>query len=292
MAGKGVLRASSERIDAGGATLDVFISSDEFSSGSAALLDWVKRSARAVAAYFGQFPVPHARVHITVTQRGRVSGGVSYGDGGAHCKISVGKNATLDDLYKDWELTHEMVHFSFPSVSRRHRWIEEGIATYVEPLARAHIGIVTAEQVWGELRRDIPQGLPAAGDQGLDHTHTWGRTYWGGALFCLTADVEIRRRTRNAKGLQDALRAINRAGGTIEAEWPLERALKIGDEATGGETLTELYAKMASQPFDPDLVHLWEQLGVSQQGTGIVLNDQAPWASIRKAICDSTKRMG
>jgi hypothetical protein len=54
------------------------------------------------------------------------------------------------------------------------------------------------------------------------------------------ADVEIRRRTRNAKGLQDALRAINHAGGTIEAEWPLERALKIGDQATNGAALMEL----------------------------------------------------
>jgi hypothetical protein len=83
---------------------------------------------------------------------------------------------------KDWELTHEMVHFSFPSVERRHHWIEEGIATYVEPIGRASIGILTAEQVWGEMRRDMPQGLPEAGDQGLDHTHTWGRTYWGGAF--------------------------------------------------------------------------------------------------------------
>jgi hypothetical protein len=65
------------------------------------------------------------------------------------------------------------------------------------------------------------QGLPEVGDRGLDLTHTWGRTYWGGALFCLAADVEIRRRTGNTMGLQDALRAINKAGGTIESEWRL-----------------------------------------------------------------------
>jgi hypothetical protein len=38
---------------------------------------------------------------------------------------------------------------------------------------------VTAEQVWGDMLRDMPQGLPHAGDRGLDHTHTWGRTYGG-----------------------------------------------------------------------------------------------------------------
>jgi hypothetical protein len=90
----------------------------------------------------------------------------------------VGRNTTLGDLNSDWELTHEMVHFGFPSVNRRHHWIEEGSATYVEPIARAMTGILTAEEVWGEMRRDTFQVLPEAGDQGLTHTHTWGRSYW------------------------------------------------------------------------------------------------------------------
>jgi hypothetical protein len=37
----------------------------------------------------------------------------------------------------------------------------------------------------------MPQGEPQRGDRGLDGTHTWGRTYWGGAMFCLLTDVEI-----------------------------------------------------------------------------------------------------
>jgi hypothetical protein len=37
----------------------------------------------------------------------------------------VGQHAALADLYNDWEFTHEMVHFSFPSVEDRHHWIEE-----------------------------------------------------------------------------------------------------------------------------------------------------------------------
>jgi hypothetical protein len=288
---RGILRGAdpTQRLDLGGASLEVYISSDNFVPGNSALLDWVRRSARAVMAYFGRFPVERARLYITVTERGRVSHGVTYGEDGAHITISVGRNATIDDLYRDWELTHEMVHLGFPSVNRSHHWIEEGIATYVEPIARAAIGVLTAEEVWGEMRRDIPQGLPQAGDQGLDRTHTWGRTYWGGALFCLSADVEIRRRTGNAKGLQDALQAINHAGGTIEAEWPLERALRIGDEATQGRTLTELYRKMASQPFAVDLDKLWEQLGVGEIGGRTILDDRAPLARTRKAICGATE---
>jgi len=291
---RGILRGAdpAQRLDLGGASLEVYISSDNFVPGNSALLDWVRRSARAVMAYFGRFPVERARLYITVTDRGRVSHGVTYGEGGAHITISVGRNATIDDLYRDWELTHEMVHLGFPSVNRSHHWIEEGIATYVEPIARAAIGVLTAEEVWGEMRRDMPQGLPQAGDQGLDRTHTWGRTYWGGALFCLSADVEIRRRTGNAKGLQDALQAINHAGGTIEAEWPLQRPLRIGDEVTQGRTLTELYRKMASQPVAVDLDKLWEQLGVGENGGRTILDDRAPLARTRKAICGTIGARG
>src|SRR5258707_11214960 len=137
-----LMRASFQRIKVGGSILDVFLDSDQFDPGMTALLDWVTRSAKAVTAYFGQFPVPQARVYISISQSRGVSHGVSYGDGGAHCKISVGRRATLEALYNDWELTHEMVHFSFPSVADHHHWIEEGIATYVEPIARAAVGIL------------------------------------------------------------------------------------------------------------------------------------------------------
>jgi hypothetical protein len=50
-------------------------------------------------------------------------------------------------------------------------------------------------------------------------------------------------------------------GGAIEAEWPLDRALAIGDQATDGETLAELDAKMAFQAVAVDLPRLWELLG-------------------------------
>ncbi len=81
------------------------------------------------------------------------------------------------------------------------------------------------------------------------------------------------------------MRAINRSGGTIETEWPLVRALEIGDRATDGQTLTQLYAKMAVQPVAVNLTQLWEQLGVRRSGQLTALDDHAPLAAIRAAIC-------
>src|SRR5271168_3239622 len=282
-----VLRAAElpAQLEIGGASIEVSFDSDEFDIGRAALLDWVMQSARATTAYFGRFPVTHARVRLLQSQGGRVSNGVSFGEAGARCRITVGQHVTQAELDGDWVLTHEMIHFGFPSVEERHHWIEEGIATYVEPIARAQVGRLTAERVWREMVDRMPQGLPAPGDQGLDNTHTWGRIYWGGAMFCLLADIEIRKQTGNAQGLQDALRAINRAGGTIEADWPLERVIEVGDKATNGNVLVELYSQMASKAVPVDLLDLWKQLGIVRADHGVTFDDGAALASVRASIC-------
>jgi hypothetical protein len=129
-----------------------------------------------------------------------------------------------------------------------------------------------------------PPGQPEAGDRGLENTHTWGRTYWGGALFALRADVEIRLRTSNQRGLEHALRAIVEAGGTIENSWKMERVISVGDAATGVPVLRELYEEMKDQPVTVDLAALWKQLGVVPRGRSVVFDDSAPLAAVRKAI--------
>jgi predicted metalloprotease with PDZ domain len=130
----------------------------------------------------------------------------------------------------------------------------------------------------------MPQGLPKSGDRGLDYTHTWGRTYWGGALFCLLADVEIRKKTGNRMGLEDALRGILKSGGSIEVEWPLEKVLQLADRAVGVPVLEQMYDKMKAAPVAPDLDQLWKDLGVKYDGNGVTFDDSAPLAATRKAI--------
>lgn len=273
-------------LNVGGATIEVVFGTNQFDVPRQAMLDWISMGARAVSGYFGRFPVPHARVEIVVAagrRGGRVSG-VTYGQGGAHSRVTVAQHITARDLSRDWVMTHEFVHYGFPSMDEEHHWIEEGSATYIEPIARAAVGDLPVTQVWGDMVRDMPQGLPAAGDRGLDHTHTWGRTYWGGALYCLLADVEIRRHSHNKKGLVDALRAINRAGGNIESDWSLERALRVGDRATGGKVLMDLYGEMAAKPVPVDLPDLWRRLGVRREGGEVTFDSEAPLATVRAAI--------
>jgi hypothetical protein len=134
------------------------------------------------------------------------------------------------------------------------------------------------------MMRDMPKGLPQAGDQGLDNTPTWGRKYWGGAMFCLLADIEIRKATNNRLGLQDAMRGVLAAGGNHEQDWPIARILATADKAVGVDVLTRLHNEMGPKPVSPDLATLWRDLGLKRSGEDIEFDDTAPLAAIRKAI--------
>jgi len=237
-----------------------------------------------VTVYYGHFPLPRVLLQITPAEGAGVRGGMTFGNSGGLITIHVGADTSPSNFRSDWMLTHEMVHLAFPSVPEEHHWIEEGIATYVEPIARVRANHLDISEMWYELVRDLPQGLPAPGDEGLDHTHTWGRTYWGGALFCPLADVEIHRQTENRKGLDDALRGILEAGGNIGHDWELQKGLRIGNRATGVPVLTTLYDKMKDRPFDVDLDALWKELGIERNGQGVLFIDSAPLAATRLAI--------
>lgn len=267
-----------------GGQIDVTLPDEQMRVSAPELLAWVKAAAHAVSEYYGQFPVKHLTLHIRSGNGAGVRHGMTYPRGGGLILISVGKETAVDDLKTDWTLTHEMTHLAFPNMQEDHHWIEEGIATYVEPVARAQVGQLSVEEVWRSVVRDMPKGEPESGDQGLDNTHTWGRTYWGGALFCLVADVQIREKTHNTKGLQDALRGILNHGGQINEDWEIDKAFEVGDKATGTTVLQQLYQEMRDKPVTVDLDKLWEKLGLAVKNGSVVYNDNAVDAPIRKAI--------
>jgi hypothetical protein len=268
----------------GGGTVNVAFAPGDFVLPHSAIMDWLKTSAKAVSVYFGKFPVASARILIVPVPGRGVQSGTTFNYRGAAIGLVVGSDVTEAELRDDWKAVHEMTHLALPDVHEPHLWLAEGIAVYVEPIARVEAGDLTAKKIWGDMVRDMTQGLPRPGDHGLDRTPTWGRTYWGGAMFCLLADIDIRKKTGNKIGLQQALRGILAAGGNHEVEWPVDRIFAVGDKATGTTVLADLYAGMRDKPVAPDLDALWRELGISVSGGEVTFDDSAPLAAIRRAI--------
>ena len=248
------------------------------------LRTWIDRSAHIVADYYGQFPAPNLLIRLGGMDGAGIGGGRTTNDSGLKIQMRVGRAATAESLASDWVLVHEMVHLALPEVGRSHAWLAEGLATYVEGVARAQYGNRDIADVWAEDRHSMPMGLPREGEGGMDQSPTWGRTYWGGALYCLQADVAIREQTGNRIGLQTALRAILKETGGYAHDADIAEVLRIGDGATGTHVLLGLYNQIRTTPQSPNLDLLWTLLGVPNDPKTQPFDDHAPLAAIRIAI--------
>ena len=280
----GVCPAGAATLEIRGSTACLVLEDPRPAAERHALEAWALRSGQIVADYYGQFPAPVVMLSIESTAGGGVHGGRTTREPGLLIRVGVGRDVTAAELAADWVLVHEMVHLALPELGRGHDWLAEGLATYVEGIARAQSGNRDIRDVWAEYRHSMPMGLPRAGEGGMDQTPTWGRTYWGGALYCLRADVAIREQTANRVGLRTALRAILKQTGGYSALRGIDEVLRMGDAATGTRVLQDLYGQIKATPQTPDLELLWARLGVPADPKSDPFDDGAPLAPIRIAI--------
>ncbi len=273
--------------DLGDSRIGIEIVDPELREKTDMLLEWIVYSAQTVAHYYGRFPVRSVHVNVEVTGGPAVRFGQAFGGESPIIRVVVGENITPQMLLRDWILVLEMGHLAMADVPRQHRWWLEGLATYVESIARAQRDYLSEDFIWRNFIERIPQGLPQVGDRGLDLTPTWGRTYWGGALFCMLADIEIRRLTDNRKSLREALRGMLDAGISMHTSSTVMQVFEAGDRAIGVAVLVPLYQKMKSAPYPVDLEVLWRDLGVRLDGTRVIYDDDAPLAHVRKRLLKS-----
>ena len=246
----------------------------------AQLKHWVAGTAGGVADFFGRFPVDHATLLITPLSSGSIQG-VTYGEGGPYIWVQIPSNYSVAEIAGSWQLCHELVHLAVPDMPYQHRWLEEGIATYVEPLIRRKLGEVSGKRVWSDLVDGLPKGLADVETDGLDGNHSWAATYWGGALFCLMVDVRLRAESHNQHTLQEALRGVV-ARGNITQSWTLSEFLDTAEAAVHSRVLEQVHEELG-HGGRIDLDQLWKELGVREQ-SGRILFVAAPLDFVRQGI--------
>jgi hypothetical protein len=246
---------------------------------------WIATSASAVRDFYGTFPVPRASVTVLpVPERDGVLFGKVLPESAPGIALLVGQHASRKTLYSDWILVHELFHLGFPSFFGEGKWLDEGLATYYEPIIRVRAGLYTEEQLWQEVAEAMPQGLPAFTEHGLEKADDFRGIYWGGALACLIADVEARKRDPR-RGLETGLRALREAGGNACEVWSLSDAIATIDRALGAPTLAPIAAQHAAKGQAFDFEGLLRDLGVVRiAGRNVRLSDKAPLAGVRRAI--------
>nr|WP_298688920.1 hypothetical protein [uncultured Dongia sp.] len=245
---------------------------------------WIGDVAASNARFWGRVPVdPTLLVLMPDTGVRGLSGGRVMAAGGATILLRIGDQTALFDFYEEWVLVHEFLHLGSPLVRDTGIWFNEGIATYFEPILRARAGWKTEDAVWLEWIDWMPRGVADLGPPGLAQAR---RPYWGGALFMLLADIELRRRSDGRRGVEDCLRDILRQGANIAIRWPTAAVIAACDQDDGDAgVFAGLAARYLYGGEVLDLDTLWRNLGVSKSDTGgIVYDDTAPLAHVRQAI--------
>lgn len=271
-------------LQVGGASLDVLFSDDISETKKADFLVWIETSANTVSQYYGTFPVKQAGINIIgIDDHGIRTGRAMPGTEYPQVLVWVGRETAKATLETDWVMIHEMIHLATANLGRQHRWFEEGLSVYLESISRAQIGAIKPENIWPEFVRRMPHGQLTDTDKGLSVTARWGRTYWGGAVFFLMADMRIREVSDNALSLADALKRSVADGLTMNTDASIETLISVMDQALPSPEMSKLYKKYALDATPFPLDELWAQLGVDAQSPER-LSDLAPLACIRKAI--------
>jgi hypothetical protein len=252
----------------------------------AAIKSWIEDAAEVVTGLFGRFPVDRTTLFV-VPARGEdeVVFGKVLSLAGASVVIVLGDQMPSSSRHQDWVLVHELFHLGFPTFRGEGRWLGEGLATYYEPILRARAGWASEQEVFRQFARNMPRGVPARGSAALAQRDDLDSIYWGGALFCFAADVRIREETRGKHSLDDVLREALARGGDATKVWTVAEVVKLGDDVTGTNVLSEMYQRYAARGDRIDLDGILASLGIDRLDDGTVdLDDKRGGSWIRRDI--------
>ena len=244
------------------------------------LVDWVRQSAAAVGNYFDGYSDQRSLVVLLPTQGSGVPFGRVVPGGGISMVVLVGQSASARNLYNEWVLVHEMIHTAMPFIYGG-TWLMEGSATYLEPVIRHRAGWKSEADVWREWIENMERGLPALTEIGL---RNGGSPYWGGALFLLLADIEIRRATDLRLGIEDCFRSVLQGGANAVERWSVEEMFAACDQLTGKPVMAGLARRHVEGVTPLSLPSLWRELGVELRDGIVLYDDRAPLAAIRDLI--------
>lgn len=241
-------------------------------------LGWIADTATEVARYYGRFPVSRLLLVLLGGDGDGIDYGRVVGGGGATMLLVIGEGASEASLYDEWVLVHEMLHLGAPFLVDGF-WFMEGFATYAEPILRARAGWRSERSVWREFHRDMPRGL-AAMREGLARTRAG--MYWGGALFMLLADRGYR--AAGVGGLDHCMRAVLDELGDTTVALGVDRVIDHCDQVLGVPVMRTLADRYVARGSALDLDALWRELGVQGTADGVVLDDRAVAAALRRDI--------
>ncbi|MDH5670792.1 MAG: hypothetical protein OEZ06_01500 [Myxococcales bacterium] len=291
-------RFQRERFRVPGAEIEVAVLDGLPDSLHAAIRPWLETAARMATQPAGRFP--HERAQIVVIPSGPRDAPVGFGhatrSGGPSVAIFLPTNSELERMKPDWVAVHELSHFLHPFVQRGDAWLSEGLATYYQEVLRVRAGLHSPDDAFRRLWQGAERGREASGSLSDESRQMYSKfnfpmVYWAGAAFALMADVELRKRSRGPRSLDEVLAELSSCCTRGDRPWPARKVLERMDEIVGEPLLSRLAERWVEGPTMPDLSEVYRKLGIRVDDGGQVHYDGAPDAIVRDAIMGVDKQL-
>ena len=271
-------RFSITQVPVPGTDLFLAVTGQVSSRQHADLVDWVRESADSVSGVLGEFP--QQEVQVLVVPIGPRSEAVPWAHvirgGGSAVEFFVDETRPLEEFRQDWVATHELSHLLLPLITRKDRWLSEGLASYYQNVLRARDGRLTEKQAWQRLNSGFERGR--TGGRGVM------RVYWSGAAIMLKADARLRALTDGRQSLDTALASLHECCFESTRSWKASELFTELDRLTGLSVFSDLLQEHRSDERFPDIGNTYSMLGVVPGSGGILLDARAPWSHIRQDI--------
>ncbi len=271
-------RFSIERVSVPGTDLLLAVSGNFSSHQRSKFTDWIKESADSVAGVLGEFP--QQDVQVLVVPIGPRNEAVPWAHvirgGGSAVEFFVDETRPLEEFREGWVATHELSHLLLPLITRKDRWLSEGLASYYQNVLRARDGRLTEQQAW--------QRLNSGFERGRRGTHGVMREYWSGAAILLKADSRLRALTDGQQSLDTALADLHECCFEGTRSWKAREMFTELDRLTGLDVFSELLQEQLNDKNFPDVSTTYSMLGVVPESGDIFLDAKAPWSRIRQDI--------
>lgn len=257
------------------------------------LQDWLADISKAALAGYGEMPLKEVQVLIVpVGVRGQavLFGQSSRGQGNA-LVLLVDPSRPIAEFRDDWTAVHELAHLFHPYLGDSGRWLGEGLASYWQNVLRARVGLLTPAQAWQRLeqgyvraRADAHAGMSLQQVSDRMHAlHAFQRVYWGGSVYWLEVDRELRQGSGGTLSVDLALRRFHECCLPSYREWKPEEFVAKLDALLQTDVFTRHYRAAAAERDFPDLKATYAALGLTPTGTAMALGD-APQRAVRDAI--------
>lgn len=263
---------------------------------TAAILDWIRDTARNASLAYGRFPNPGAHVVVlpVVSNGARSDSPVPFGrvvrDGGESIELFIDASRPIGDFYDDWTATHEFSHLMLPFLRPADRWVSEGFAQYYQNVLLARAGRYDVGRAWQKLYEGFERGRESRPELSPNEASRRGvgaatmKIYWSGAILALMADVELRERSGGSESLDVVLDRLQRCCLPAPERWTGTQLLAKLDSLVDEPVFMPLYRRYADAPGFPDTDPLFQRLGIVVEDGRVKLRDDAELADIRIAI--------